>query len=74
MAKTFSMSTLDAIEIINSGGCVIDVGQFSAKTRRVLKDYVSKGRFETFDYFGFPKPKTGYCLPDRVNACAGMAA
>ena len=68
------MTTLDAFEIIASGGCVVDIGQISAQTRRILRDRVRKGMYASFTHYGFPKPKTGYCLPHIILVAQGMAA
>lgn len=69
----FTISALSAFEIIASGGCVVDIGQISAQTRRILQQRVQQGRYARFEHFGYPIPKTGYCLPNSVQRCSGMA-
>ena len=68
-----TISTLSAFEIISSGGCVVDIGQISKRTRRILQQRVRQGVYESFDHYAYPTPKTGYCLKGRTAICAGMA-
>lgn len=71
--KRFEMSTLSAFEIIASGGCVVDIGQISMATRRILQQRVRQGVYAQFEHYGYPIVKTGYCLPGAVQRSRGTA-
>ena len=73
MPRKFEMSAGSAFEIIASGGCVVDIGQISTPTRRILQQRVRQGVYVAFEHYGYPSVKTGYCLPDAVQRCRGMA-
>jgi hypothetical protein len=68
MSARFSISTQSAIEIIAGGGCIVDIGQISAPTRRFLQQRVRQGVYVRFDYRGYPVAKNGYCLPQFIAA------
>ena len=73
MTERFSMSTGSATEIIGAGGCVVDIGQISKKTKDYLRQRVRQGVYEEFEYLGFPVPKRAFCLAGKTHSCMGMA-
>ena len=70
----FSMDASSAFEIINSGSVVVDIGQISLKTTRWLRERAVRGHYVEFTFYGYPKPKQSWCLPNRQEACAGYCA
>ena len=61
--QAIPMTFEQAIQAIEAGGYVVDIGQLAKGVVAALRRKVKRGELIEFDYYGFPHPKRAWSWP-----------